>query len=55
MGTDMPKECKNGVTFLGNTGKRGSSNQKLAVKSNLRGNIRGGLPLLIPSKIRGNI
>jgi len=43
MGTDMPKEGKNGVWVLRDTAKGGSGNQKRAVKCNLRGNVRGGL------------
>jgi len=55
MGTDMPKKCKSGVTVLWNLAKGGSGNQKRAVKINLRGNVRGGLTLLLHSKIRRNI
>lgn len=54
-GNGHDKECKNEVIVLRNTGEGESQNQKGAVKFNLRGKVTGGLPLLLPSKIRGKI
>jgi len=49
MGMDMPKECQTGVTVLRNTAKGGRGNQKRAVKSNLRRDVRGVFTLPVPS------